>query len=73
MVERIVRLNPRLNALVVVTADAALERARGQVLDVLPKGRDEGRFTYPMDWLERHDSYDRAAPIAIAKGLSERA
>jgi predicted dithiol-disulfide oxidoreductase (DUF899 family) len=40
------------------------------VLDLVPKGRDEGGFSYPMEWLERHDAYD-PAPVFIGKGLSK--
>jgi predicted dithiol-disulfide oxidoreductase (DUF899 family) len=43
-----------------------------QVLDLVPKGRDEAGFSYPMEWLERHDAYERApAPVFIGKGLSK--
>ena len=43
------------------------------VLDLVPKGRDEDGLPYHMDWLERHDSYDRApAPVVIAKGPTKR-
>jgi predicted dithiol-disulfide oxidoreductase (DUF899 family) len=41
-----------------------------QILDLVPKGRDEAALSYSMEWLERHDSYERA-PVMIAKGLSK--
>jgi predicted dithiol-disulfide oxidoreductase (DUF899 family) len=28
-------------------------------LDLVPKGRDEGGLKYTMEWLRRHDQYDR--------------
>jgi len=28
-----------------------------QFLDLAPKGRDEDNFTYPMEWVRRHDQY----------------
>ena len=28
-----------------------------QLLDLVPKGRDEGELPYPMDWVRRHDCY----------------
>jgi len=28
-----------------------------QLLDLVPKGRDEAALPYPMDWVRRHDSY----------------
>ncbi len=28
-----------------------------QMLDLVPKGRDEDDLPYPMDWLRRHDEY----------------
>jgi predicted dithiol-disulfide oxidoreductase (DUF899 family) len=27
------------------------------VLDLVPKGRDEGGLSYPMEWVQRHDAY----------------
>jgi predicted dithiol-disulfide oxidoreductase (DUF899 family) len=27
------------------------------VLDLVPKGRDEGGFSYPMAWIKKHDEY----------------
>ena len=42
-----------------------------QVLDLVPKGRDEAGLPYSMAWLERHDAYD-PAPVMIGKGLSKR-
>ena len=27
-------------------------------LDIVPKGRNEGDFSYTMEWLKRHDEYD---------------
>jgi predicted dithiol-disulfide oxidoreductase (DUF899 family) len=35
-----------------------------QVLDLVPKGRDEKGLAYSMEWLERHDSYERT-PVMI--------
>lgn len=37
----------------------ALDRlnAAYQVLDLAPKGRDEERLEWPMEWLRRHDQY----------------
>ncbi len=29
-----------------------------QLLDLAPKGRDEGGLPWPMAWLRRHDAYD---------------
>ena len=34
----------------------ALNRAY-QYFDLVPKGRDEEGFKFPMDWLRRHDQY----------------
>ena len=28
-----------------------------QLLDIVPKGRDEDGLTYPQEWLKRHDEY----------------
>lgn len=28
-----------------------------QILDLVPKGRDEDKLPYPMDWVRRHDEY----------------
>jgi len=28
-----------------------------QFLDLVPKGRDEGSFSFPMSWVRRHDDY----------------
>ena len=28
-----------------------------QMLDLVPKGRDEDKLPYPMDWVRRHDEY----------------
>jgi predicted dithiol-disulfide oxidoreductase (DUF899 family) len=42
-----------------------------QVLDLVPKGRDEAGLSYPMAWLERHDAYE-PAPVMIGQGLSKR-
>ena len=30
-----------------------------QLLDLTPKGRDEDGLPWPMDWVRRHDAYDR--------------
>ncbi len=43
-----------------------------QMLDLVPKGRDEKGFPYPMEWLQRHDSYE-PAPVVIGRGSSKRA
>jgi len=29
-----------------------------QLLDIVPKGRDEEDLPYPMDWVRRHDDYE---------------
>jgi predicted dithiol-disulfide oxidoreductase (DUF899 family) len=29
-----------------------------QLLDLAPRGRDEGNLAWSMKWLRRHDSYD---------------
>ena len=29
-----------------------------QLMDLLPKGRDEEVLDYPMAWVRRHDQYD---------------
>jgi predicted dithiol-disulfide oxidoreductase (DUF899 family) len=29
-----------------------------QLLDLVPKGRDEAGLSWPMEWLRRHDDYD---------------
>jgi len=42
-----------------------------QVLDLVPKGRDEAGLSYPMEWLQRHDAYE-PAPVLIGKGPSRR-
>ena len=42
------------------------------VLDLVPKGRDEGGLSYPMDWVQRHDADQAPPPVIIAKGLSKR-
>jgi predicted dithiol-disulfide oxidoreductase (DUF899 family) len=36
-----------------------LDRFNGayQLLDLVPKGRDEDRLEWPMEWLRRHDQY----------------
>ena len=31
-----------------------------QLLDLVPKGRDEDGFKFPMEWLRRNDEYDAA-------------
>ena len=28
-----------------------------QLLDIVPKGRDEQDLPYPQDWVRRHDEY----------------
>ena len=42
-----------------------------QVLDLVPKGRDEAGLSYSMEWLERHDAY-APAPLTIGKGPARR-
>ena len=42
-----------------------------QLLDLVPKGRDEAGLSYSMEWLQRHDSYD-GTPVTIGTGLSKR-
>jgi predicted dithiol-disulfide oxidoreductase (DUF899 family) len=32
-----------------------------QILDLVPKGRDEDAFAFPMQWLRRRDEYDARA------------
>ncbi|HBG99380.1 MAG: DUF899 domain-containing protein [Rhodobacteraceae bacterium] len=32
-----------------------------QMLDLVPKGRDEAALPYPMAWVRRHDAYDAPA------------
>ena len=54
-------------------ADALFGRAREEfdgldifigaynLLDIVPKGRDEGSLTYGMEWVRHHDRYDDAS------------
>src|SRR6185312_15775873 len=37
-----------------------LDRLNGayQLLDIAPKGRDEDKLEWPMEWLRRHDQYE---------------
>ncbi len=42
-----------------------------QMLDLVPKGRDEKGLAYPMEWVQRHDSY-APAPVMIGKGPIKR-
>ena len=32
-----------------------------QLLDRVPYGRNQGGFEWPMQWVRRHDEYERAA------------
>jgi predicted dithiol-disulfide oxidoreductase (DUF899 family) len=32
-------------------------------LDMAPKGRDEGAFKMPMDWVRHHDRYENSGPV----------
>jgi predicted dithiol-disulfide oxidoreductase (DUF899 family) len=34
------------------------------LLDLMPRGRDEGALAYGMEWLRHHDRYESAAPVA---------
>ncbi len=43
-----------------------------QLLDLVPKGRDEAGLSYSMEWLQRHDRYEDA-PVIVARGLSRPA
>ena len=38
-----------------------------RLLDLTPKGRDEGELTYTMEWVRHHDRYE-LAPAAKASG-----
>jgi predicted dithiol-disulfide oxidoreductase (DUF899 family) len=38
------------------------------VLDMAPKGRDEGSLPWTMAWVRRHDEYEQAAPHACCCG-----
>lgn len=42
------------------TFGRGLDRVNGayQLLDLAPKGRDEDKLPWPMDWLRRHDQYE---------------
>ena len=42
------------------------------VLDLVPKGRDQGGLSYPLEWVPRHDAYQTPPPVIIATGLSKR-
>jgi predicted dithiol-disulfide oxidoreductase (DUF899 family) len=37
-----------------------------QMLDLVPKGRDEHDGFYKMDWVRHHDRYEAEAPKAAA-------
>jgi predicted dithiol-disulfide oxidoreductase (DUF899 family) len=39
--------------------DRGIDMVNGayQLLDLVPKGRDEDSFDFPMEWLRRHDQY----------------
>lgn len=45
------------------TYGRGIELANGtyQLLDLLPKGRDEDRLRFSMSWVRRHDEYTRCA------------
>ena len=43
-----------------------------QLLDLVPKGRDEAGLTSTMEWLRHHDRYEDA-PLIPARGLSRPA
>ena len=38
-------------------------------LDIAPKGRDEDRFSYTMEWVRHHDLYEPAPAAKAAAGL----
>jgi predicted dithiol-disulfide oxidoreductase (DUF899 family) len=40
-----------------------------QLLDLVPKGRDEAGLSYTMEWLRHHDRYDER-PVIPVRGLS---
>jgi predicted dithiol-disulfide oxidoreductase (DUF899 family) len=37
-------------------------------LDIAPKGRDEDRLSYPMEWIRHHDRYEQAPASASRSG-----
>jgi predicted dithiol-disulfide oxidoreductase (DUF899 family) len=43
-----------------------------QLMDLLPKGRDEAGLSYTMEWLRHHDRYENA-PVIPVGGLSRPA
>ena len=46
------------------------------LLDMAPKGRDEGQDAYGMEWVRHHDRYESApaaAPAATASCCAARA
>lgn len=43
-------------------------------LDIVPMGRNEGKFSYTMEWLRRHDEYEVAdAGVTPLSALKSRA
>ncbi|MCF8478191.1 MAG: thioredoxin family protein [Pseudolabrys sp.] len=38
------------------------------LLDMVPKGRDEASLPWTMAWVKRHDEYDRVAPEMVPSG-----
>jgi len=39
------------------TWEPASAEPRYQYLDLVPKGRDDEGFKFPMEWVRRHDQY----------------
>jgi predicted dithiol-disulfide oxidoreductase (DUF899 family) len=37
-----------------------------QILDLVPKGRDEASLSYPMEWVRLHDEYGKPAAVKSA-------
>jgi len=37
------------------------------LLDLVPKGRDEQNDEYGMEWLRHHDRYDQPANVSTAR------
>jgi len=35
-----------------------------ELLDLVPKGRDEDSMEYGMEWLRHHDRYEHAAAVS---------
>jgi predicted dithiol-disulfide oxidoreductase (DUF899 family) len=40
-----------------IVSDKEWQVARGKLLDLASKGRDDDELQYPMDWLGRRDEY----------------